>query len=447
MSVTFLTNEDQNILEDQIAKVSNELSVISNLSDTECVMNVTGWTSGRIDSGTHAANKTMAYSDILSNEGQAFSFDAERFNALIITYDADGNKKWSSSWLTESPAVYTGTQPYVRVQVKQLSGNLTDDELANLPNDITYTQRETMPIVKTVREVDAKTGTRYVDASTGNDSNPGTVDAPFATINAGVNSGAKLLYVAPGEYNERVLIENRDELTIMPTTYPSSYDASNPDTPMIHITGGNERNITHAMKIIDCGKISITGVWGDCTINEIFLIKRVRDITLTGCYASNNNKDGSGVAGFKFTSTNAVVRRCKAWNVGKDGFGASRYGDIRLYDCIAYDCADDGVSHHDSCTGAIIGGEFYRCGKGGVSSPTYGANVDIIGVYSHDNVYGLYAMNDADRQMSVSRISGCAFVNNTTADLRIGANCTITGWQNVYNTTSIMDEAVYVTLT
>jgi hypothetical protein len=117
---------------------------------------------------------------------------------------------------------------------------------------------------------------------------------------------------------------------------------------------------------------------------------------------------------------------------------------MRLYDCIAHDCADDGVSHHNSCTGIIVGGEFYNCGKGGVASPTYGSHVDVMGVYSHDNAFGLYTTNEASRRESVGRVSGCAFANNTTADIRVDSNNRITAWNNVYKTKQVMGTGVYV---
>ena len=378
-----------------------------------------------------------------------FYFDDTKYKFLYIAYDEDGNKKFSlGSWVIESPYQLKTDNPYIRVQVCKLETvKFTDEEFADLPNKVTYTvagQGEAAteaPIVKAVIDLTAINTARYVDGVNGSDNNPGTADAPFATIQKGVDSGTRLLYVAPGEYNKYVRISDRDELTILPTTYPEEYDITAPETPMIHITGTEENRIGRAMYITNCGKISITGVWGDYTKWEVIRATDVKDLTMIGCCASNS---GDGTSAFKTENTNAVFRRCKAWNSAVDGFGFTHHGDVRLYDCVAYDCADDGVSHHNSCTGMVVGGEFYNCGKGGVASPTYGSHVDVMGVYSHDNKYGLYAMNDMDRRESVSRVNGCVFINNTTADLRIGQNCKVTGWNNIYNTKSLMDAATYV---
>lgn len=449
---TPLDAEHLNHLEEGVSRLSEEIADISNLEATtgDAVVNVEGWTSGRIESGEYKGNAAMAYSDLMPYVGQEFYFDSDMYKFMYIMYDADGNRTFSpGSWITESPFQVNSTKgPYIRAQVGKLdSSKITDDEFADLPNKVTYIAQgqgettATSPLVQAVIDLNAANTARYVDGATGNDNNPGTADAPFATIQKGVNSGTKLLYVASGEYREYVKIENRDELTILPTAYPETYDITAPETPMIHITGTENSRIGRALYITNCGKISIIGVWGDYTTYETIHAINVKDLTMIGCYASNS---ASEMSGFKVNNTNAVFRRCKAWNVGKDGFGLSGHGDISLYDCIAHDCADDGVSHHNSNTGIIVGGEFYNCGKGGVASPTYGSYIDVIGVYSHDNVYGLYAMNDMDRRESVGKISGCVFINNTTADLRIGQNCRVTGWNNVYQTKSVMDAATYV---
>lgn len=448
------TKEEVERLTEENAEIREELDAISNLETTtgDTTVKVTGWTSGRIDSGEHKNNAAIAYSEIMPCVGQAFHFDSAVYKMMYIRYNADGTKGTVGSWVTESPLVVSAhTQPNVRVQVYTIDASkITDAMLADLPNQVTYTvpgqgeETAKVPIVQAVLGLSAaNVPPRYVDGVTGSDNNPGTADAPFATIQKGVDSGTKLLYVEPGEYAEYVRITNRDELTIMPTAYPRTYDITAPETPMIHITGTEDSRIGRALYITNCGKISIIGVWGDYTTYETIHAINVKDLTMIGCYASNG---ASEMSAFKTNNTNAVFRRCKAWNAGKDGFGLSGHGDVSLYDCIAHDCADDGVSHHNSNTGIIVGGEFYNCGKGGVSSPTYGAYIDIIGVYSHDNVYGLYAMNDMDRRESVGKICGCVFINNTTADLRIGQNCRVTGWNNVYQTKSVMDAATYVEL-
>ena len=429
-----------------------DIRAIGNMEATtsDATVNVTGWTKGRIESGEHKDVGWMAYTEMMLINNATFHFDATKYKFMYIAYDADGNKKYSpSAWITDSPALVSHGHTYLRAQVCKLETvKFTDEEFADLPNQVTCTiagqgvTTAESPIVQAVLDLRAaNVPPRYVDGATGSDSNPGTADAPFATIQKGVDSGTKLLYVAPGEYAEYVRITNRDELTIMPTAYPQTYDITAPDTPMIHITGTEDSRIGRALYITNCGKISIIGVWGDYTTYETIHAINVKDLTMIGCYASNS---ASEMSAFKTNNTNAVFRRCKAWNVGKDGFGLSGHGDVRLYDCIAHDCADDGVSHHNSNTGMIMGGEFYNCGKGGVASPTYGSRVDVMGVYSHDNAYGLYTANETDRRESVGRVSGCAFVNNTITDIRVDSNNRIMAWNIVYQTKQVMGTGVYV---
>ena len=409
--------------------VGDAIAEIGSLEQTN--VGVKGWTSGRIESGNHVANSYMAYSEIMPNKRQTIYFDDTKYKLLYIYYDENGNKVGYKGWLTSSPVGIAVDDPYIRVQINALgSTKFTEDILNDLPNQITWPEYK-YPISETVANLEKTNFARYVDGANGDDNNPGTAEAPFATIQAGVNSGAKTLYIAPGDYAESVIIQGRDELTILPTAYPEDYDIASPDTPMIHITGGEDKTIGRAMMAENCGKVNITGVWGDNTIYSAFSFFNVKSLTMTGCWASNS---GNSENTFNLVNTNAAFYRCKAWNSARDGFGCTKHGDVRLYDCVAHDCADDGVSHHNSCTGIVSGGEFYNNGKGGVSSPTYGAHVDVTGVYSHDNAYGLYTTNEKARRESVGRVNGNVFLNNTTADMLIGSNCRITGWQNIYQT-------------
>ena len=97
-----------------------------------------------------------------------------------------------------------------------------------------------------------------------------------------------------------------------------------------------------------------------------------------------------------------------SWN---DGVNVHTTGNCVLIDCYAHDCSDDGVSHHDHTTGTVIGGEFCRCGKGGISSPVNASKVDIYGAYCHDNDYGVYATASSSEPQTYNVI-GCVLTGN-----------------------------------
>jgi len=70
-----------------------------------------------------------------------------------------------------------------------------------------------------------------------------------------------------------------------------------------------------------------------------------------------------------------------------DGFNITTTGNVDLYDCTSVHNADDGVSHHDACTGFMQGGTYDSNGKAGVI-PAFGASVVCVGVTASSNVDG-----------------------------------------------------------
>lgn len=113
------------------------------------------------------------------------------------------------------------------------------------------------------------------------------------------------------------------------------------------------------------------------------------------------------------TKTDAEFHSCDAYHAGADGFGIKSYGNVSLYNCNGIHCYDDGVSHHDGCTGIIDGGYWAYNGKGGVS-PAYGSKVNVQNVISEHNPYGLYLVGADDRNYSGNvLIQNSVFANNT----------------------------------
>lgn len=286
----------------------------------------------------------------------------------------------------------------------------------------------------TKTEIDQKfSGGVYVDGVNGSDTNAGTAAAPLKTIQAGVNAGVETVYVVPGTYSEQVNISNRNGLRIVPKAY-GTYSSAVPDTPKIVIDG--DETLATGITITDSTGIQLTNFeLKDFTTRGMY-ITNSKDIDVDNCVAS-----GCWTGGFVMVNTCALFRDCLAYNIGHegvqhpDGFNIHGYGNTDFIHCSAHDCGDDGISHHDGCTGHIIGGEYYNCGKGGVASPTHGAYIDVDGVYSHDNAYGLYAHNDSDRTVK-GRISNCVFKNNSTRDIDI-ADGELIGWNNIYDTKSV----------
>ena len=106
---------------------------------------------------------------------------------------------------------------------------------------------------------------------------------------------------------------------------------------------------------------------------------------------------------------------CIAHHNRNDGFNFHNHGHSSVVNCVGCYNFDDGISHHDACTGEIRGGQWHHNAKAGIASPTYGAVVDVYNAVSHDNMYGVMVASDdehgvPDRDIIVS---GCALYSNS----------------------------------
>lgn len=424
---------------DVIAEVNGSLTQQSEKIDAigdmdEYNIYVTDWVMGRRSTGS-TSNYYYSSNDIIPIPSQLY-FDDANYKISYVQCNADGTENigYGSSWKTTSPVTISKTGSYdycwIEIQHTVTQTSITDSELEEVKANTYYVAP--IPIVETIKQV---LTSAYVDGVNGLDTNDGSSAHPYKTIGKAIESGRNTIFVANGTYNEFVFIQNREKLTILPWAYGLSFDPTVPDTPKIEITGG-----TCAIRAYDCGELKFVGIYGHDTVRSAFELLRNKSVEMINCWASD--VDDPEWNGFKIASCNGVFRNCQAWNIGKDGFGISIYGNTQFIDCVAHDCGDDGVSHHDGCTGAVIGGEYYNCAKGGVASPTYGSYIDIINVYSHDNVYGLYSVTDSTRRRSKARISGCVFKNNTSKDIYINNN-DIIGWNNIYDNKSLINQATF----
>ncbi len=123
-----------------------------------------------------------------------------------------------------------------------------------------------------------------------------------------------------------------------------------------------------------------------------------------------------------------MVRCYAAWCY--DGLSPSGYGHTEYIDCVAEYNRDDGVSHHDACTGTIIGGRYDHNGKYGVA-PAYGARVDIYNAVCRYN--GLTGTGDrggigylytTNKVPASGIVQGCVLEGNKIG-LVVNANCSV----------------------
>lgn len=117
--------------------------------------------------------------------------------------------------------------------------------------------------------------------------------------------------------------------------------------------------------------------------------------------------------GFHIIKSNGVFKRCYAFKNSVDGFAPAGNGDTHFYDCYGFYNGDDGISHHDKCTGSITGGEYFGNPKGGVA-PAHGSKVDVYNVISHDNGIGFYCVAGSDTLVGrkVNHVANVAYNND-----------------------------------
>ena len=247
--------------------------------------------------------------------------------------------------------------------------------------------------------------TVYVDSVNGSDSNMGNLGNPFKTLSHALGTGAEDIGILSSTIiTEEVSVSNKKRLHLF--TVPNTYvDSTTPyrvrakfngdDFVATILTFENVQNL-----ILE--DLEIYGCTGDgCLINKC------ENVLCTNC-----SFHGNGNNGVVINYTNGVFRRCLAFENDHDGFNLNYYGDTQFYDCSGWDNGDDGISHHQGTTGMIVGGEWYGNTKGGVASPCHGAIVDIFGIYSHNNGYGIYANCDAPNPARTFRVWNCVLTEN-----------------------------------
>ena len=256
----------------------------------------------------------------------------------------------------------------------------------------------------------------YVDGENGLDTNDGAKYTPYKTIQKAIDNGHKNIYVSTTtEYTDKVYLYDKNGVTIQPWFY-RPYDTTVPNNPTIKINSGH--SIDSGVIVNFCSDITLIGIETYNTTEYGFNIVNCEDVKCHSCVTHDTFRDG-----FRLVNVDGVFEDCAAYNIGDvslvhaDGFNIHGYGDTVFKNCVAHDCIDDGISHHDACTGVIDGGEYYNCGKGGVASPAHGAQVNVYGVFSHDNAFGVYTALEDGKTQKDSIIANNLLYNNTSAGI------------------------------
>ncbi len=466
-----LTNEDRTELEqnidtvvsnlesynadirEELNQLSSEIDSISHCNTSVGKQYIYDWTLGRLQTTGVSSSSYRAYSGKLDVDGTTeYYFDDTKYKLCFCGYVNANDELISSttSWFTTSPAVSnltTSSYSKMAIQLQALDNTLKIDVATDIEVYTISGVDSTSIIVEKVlkNELDIQDiltqQTAVYVSNSGSDDNDGSKNRPFLTIQKAIDIGASVIKVFSGEYSPVTIADKDYSITIMLADMPT-YTASTDEQELPKIKITDTASYT-GIKANNCTELHLYDIWCDNIARSPFYLTNCGYVECFRCYASNNSVEDFG--GFRIVNCNGVFKECKAWNITLDGFNIHGYGNTEFINCMGYNCGDDGISHHDSCTGLILGGEYYGNGKGGVSSPYGGAKIDVQNVYSHDNLkYGLYADSDNTHPNVYARISNCVFKNNGVSDIYV-ADGTVVDWNNIYDTINVKDTATLST--
>jgi hypothetical protein len=158
----------------------------------------------------------------------------------------------------------------------------------------------------------------YYVATTGNDSNPGTIDSPFATMEKGMTSASPgdLVYIRGGVYNLTARIDNFTNGTSSNRITISNYPGETPIMDGGNLTG----SLTAALYLNNASYITIKGI-------------HFRNVWQSSPTATAIGARVAGGAGM-------IIENCKFYNIHGHGLEMRYSEDALVKNCDAYNCVD-----------------------------------------------------------------------------------------------------------
>lgn len=168
-------------------------------------------------------------------------------------------------------------------------------------------------------------------------------------------------------------------------------------------------------------------------------------INCNNCKITNCNSSFNGIRnGFYISNSTGTFSHCIANYNRNDGYGIVGSGTTDYFNCEGHCNGDDGISHHDACTGMIQGGKFTYNGKSGVA-PAHGAVVNCYNAVCENNGVGFYCVSDTPQGRSYNLVNCIAKNNNPDgksnyADIKV-SNYHINLYNCTYDTTTKTESA------
>ena len=269
--------------------------------------------------------------------------------------------------------------------------------------------------------------TIYVDKDSENPVENGSLLAPYKAIYKAVSCDPEFLIIAPGTYNEGLNILDKENVTVQKWTLTQDYSATSSYIIVNYVKIQNSRNV-HIANVL-------SSVPGSAPTLPAWDINNCDNLEVINCIAENANPNG-----FQIINTNGTFFGCIAHSIGSndypnaDGFNIHGHGITKFVYCIAYDCIDDGISHHDKTIGYIDGCECYNCATG--IAPE-NSRITVNASYIHNNTRGYYSNEACDYAI----LENSTFLtNNLDIDVRVG---TFKNFKNHYTNKNITSNVNY----
>lgn len=221
-------------------------------------------------------------------------------------------------------------------------------------------------------------------------------------------------------------------------TWDGSVVTVNPFNNSMNPTGFTAHgNIGTTVTLRNCEKVRMEDVDVEYSLDRNMSIVNCKDVELQNV----TDRYTMFADGIQLDNSNGVFRRCESHKARNDGFNLHGYGDTHFYDCEGHYNGDDGISHHDGCTGSINGSYFSHNGKSGIA-PTYGAKINLFNNLCTDQPYNYYCVSTSDYSKRTVRHFGNRSLRASTADI-IASNYDIIGNNNNYTIKSLSSGGTY----
>jgi len=213
----------------------------------------------------------------------------------------------------------------------------------------------------------------YYVSTSGSNSNPGTLNSPFRTINFAVSklTAGDVLYVRSGIYNELVNIPSSIKGT---ENYPISIKAYLDESPIIDGTG-LDTGTGRPLVMIWSDYIQFIGfevrnsnITGDLGNGGGGIISNGISTLISNCNVHDCWSGGIGVSGdysiieyctvYNASLCNYQVK-ASLWGSGISQRNSPKYGIIRH--CVVHDCWGEGISFFNASHGTVEDNVVYNC--------------------------------------------------------------------------------------